>query len=103
MHAKLENAVLGLAQHGSCGPLMYCSRVEYVDIQLKHLGFSSVPGRVGFPNALVENVAIGCTVLWTREATTPTAWRLPSNPSIPDSRCSLSVSAFQPAIYHHRP
>ena len=103
MPAKLENAVSRLAQHGSCGPLMYCSRVEYVDIQLKHLGFSSVPGRVGFANALVENVAIGCTVLLNREARRVIVGRLPSNALMHDWWCYLVVSAFGTVIYDERP
>src|SRR5258708_15787525 len=68
MPSKLENAVSRLAQHGSGGPIMDCPRAEYVYIQLTHLGFSTVPGRVGFANALVENVFIGCSSRLNREA-----------------------------------
>jgi len=51
---KIERAVLGLREYAVDEPLMYFSRVELVDENLKHLSFSRVPKRIGFTNALVE-------------------------------------------------
>lgn len=45
--------------------LLYCSRLEYVDENLQHIGFSRVPRILTFKNAVVENVATGCTVAFT--------------------------------------
>src|SRR6266851_1070947 len=49
---KLERAVLALRQRPADEPLLYFSRVELVDENLKHLSFSRVPKRIDFANAL---------------------------------------------------
>jgi glycosyltransferase involved in cell wall biosynthesis len=43
-------------------PTLYCSRVRYVDSEGQLLGLSRVPQVTGLGNALVENIAYGCTV-----------------------------------------
>jgi len=45
--------------------LLYCSRLEYVSEELQHIGFSPVPRILTFENAVVENIATGCTVAFT--------------------------------------
>lgn len=47
-------------------PSMYFARVEYVDEQLSHLGYSTPARQLGFHSALVENVAMGCTMMLNR-------------------------------------
>ncbi|CAH0343192.1 glycosyltransferase family 2 protein [Rhizobium sp. CECT 9324] len=42
--------------------VLYCSRLEYVDSQLRHLSYSRRPRLLSFENAVVENIATGCTV-----------------------------------------
>ncbi len=43
---------------------MYCSRAMLVDENLESIGYSKIPGRgPSFENALVENIAIGCTTV----------------------------------------
>ncbi|MEB3220771.1 MAG: glycosyltransferase family 2 protein [Candidatus Sericytochromatia bacterium] len=42
-------------------PRLYCSRVTLVDAEMRVLGTSRAPTRPGLGNALVENVATGCT------------------------------------------
>ena len=45
---------------------LYCSRLEYVNEQLEHIGYSRIPKLLTVSNAAVENVATGCTVAFTR-------------------------------------
>lgn len=59
--SKIERAIDKLA---SCknGVSLYCSRLEYVDQNLVHIDYSRIPKIISFENALVENIATGCTV-----------------------------------------
>ncbi|MFN3068177.1 glycosyltransferase [Serratia sp. J2] len=46
------------------GSALYCSRLNVVDEHLKHLFYSNIPKRgLTLANALVENVATGCTLV----------------------------------------
>lgn len=58
---KIQRAFLALADQRD-KVVLYCSRLEYVDKDLQHIGFSRTPRVFTFENALVENVATGCTV-----------------------------------------
>lgn len=58
---KIQRAFLALMNQKDKTTL-YCSRLEYVDESLRHIGFSRPPRFLSFENALVENVATGCTV-----------------------------------------
>jgi glycosyltransferase involved in cell wall biosynthesis len=100
---KIENAVASLSRHDAGRPLMYCSRVEYVDEGLVHLGYSRIPGRADFANALVENIATGCTAVLNRRARDLVIGRLPEKALIHDWWCYLVVSAFGTILYDHRP
>jgi len=62
---KLERACVSLESTPEI-PSVYFARVEYVDEQLSHLGYSPDVRHVGFANALVENVAMGCTMMLNR-------------------------------------
>lgn len=63
---KLARAIAMLRPRGHSVPLLYSSRVEYVDAELRELGLSRVPSRLGFPWALVENPLNGCTMVMNR-------------------------------------
>ncbi len=64
---KLSRAVSRLA--GLDGPALYCGRQTLVDARLAPLGLSKVPLRpLGFANALVQNVATGCTMVLNHAA-----------------------------------
>ena len=65
---KVEKAAQALQGYGVGVPAMYCSRVEYVDQNLGHLGYSMVPRKVAFENAMVENIATGSTIMLNRRA-----------------------------------
>lgn len=100
---KIAHAVASLAEKpGSC-PAMYCSRLEIVDEQLKHIGYTEVPRQIGFGNALVENVAVGCTMVLNRKAIDLICGNLPSKVLIHDWWCYLVVSCFGEVIFDNSP
>ncbi len=61
---KIARAVEQIMNCPEPGRVLYCSRLEYVDEQMKPLGFSLIPRLVGFNNAVVENIATGCTIVF---------------------------------------
>ena len=96
---KIEHAVSTLTGvTGSC-PAMYCSRLEIVDEHLKHVGFTEMPEKFGFGNALVENVAVGCTIVLNRKAIDLICENLPSKIYIHDWWCYLVLSCFGEIIF----
>ena len=58
---KVERVAAALLEHTD-EVLLYCSRLEYVDEELRHLKYSPIPRILSIENAAVENVATGCTV-----------------------------------------
>jgi glycosyltransferase involved in cell wall biosynthesis len=100
---KVERAVSALRLCRADEPTMYCTRLEYADERLRHLGYTSVPKRLGFANALVENIATGCTMVMNRCARELVCEKLPDRALIHDWWCYLVVSAFGKVIYDERP
>jgi glycosyltransferase involved in cell wall biosynthesis len=100
---KLERAVLALRQGRADEPLLYCSRVELVDENLRHLGLSRVPKRVGFGSALVENIAIGCAMVLNRTARNLVCERLPQGALLHDWWCYLTIAALGKIIFDETP
>lgn len=100
---KIENAVGALEECGCDVPAMYFSRIELVDERLQHLGYSRAPRRTGFGNALVENIAIGCSMLLNRRARDLICERLPEKAVMHDWWCYVVVSAFGRVVYDDRP
>ncbi|RPI15811.1 MAG: glycosyltransferase family 2 protein [Lysobacterales bacterium] len=96
---KLSAAVRRLATHDPSLPALYCSRTRYVDETLQPLGLSRIPRIVGYTNALVENVATGCTVVMNRSAVDLVNARPPSAALMHDWWCYLVVSAFGAVEY----
>lgn len=66
---KLAWAVQALEQVPAGMPALYCARQQWVNAQMRPLGLSPLPQRpVGFANALVQNIATGCTIVLNRSA-----------------------------------
>ncbi|MBT0894449.1 glycosyltransferase family 2 protein [Geobacter hydrogenophilus] len=64
MPDKVERAVQVLSTYDNAGPLLYCANLEYVSTDLRHLGYSrNIARKAGLNNALVQNIAQGCTVV----------------------------------------
>lgn len=64
---KLQRAHEQLQQCENSASALYFSRLRYVDDQLETLGMSPLRVRFGFPNAIVENVATGCSIVFGAE------------------------------------
>ena len=99
---KISRAVSRLQQEVPPDtPGLYCSAYTVVDRNLQVLGSSPKVGRPpSFANALVQNIAPGCSMVLNRAA-----WRLlvryPPGPAVPvhDWWAYLVISAFGRVIY----
>ena len=91
---KISRAVDKLEAMSPEVPALYCSGIEFVDKDLTHLKWYSVPRKVGFGNALVENVATGCTIVINNAARKLIVSKLPENCLMHDWWFYLVVSCF---------
>jgi glycosyltransferase involved in cell wall biosynthesis len=102
---KLERALSRLAACDQKEPLLYCSRVEYVTADKVHLGYSPMlRKKAEFRNALVQNIATGCTIVMNEAARTCLLkhdW--PAQVLMHDWWCYLVVSAFGTVIWDEYP
>lgn len=90
--------ILPLAQ-----PNLYCGRRICVDEQLKEVGLSKLPRVIGYENALVENIAAGCTMMLNRSARDMINSVVPQKLKMYDWWCYLVVSAFGQVYYDPQP
>ena len=66
---KIERALQLLSDLNPGGPTMYCGAVEVVDEQLRHIRVDrQATKQVSLGNALVQNVATGCTTVINKNA-----------------------------------
>jgi len=100
---KIAHAISALTGVAGSGPAMYFSRAEIVDEHLDHIGFTEVPEKIGFGNALVENVAVGCTTVLNRKAIDLIGENLPGKVLIHDWWCYLVLSCFGEIIFSECP
>lgn len=95
---KLSRAVAGL--DGVTGPALYCARVLVVDEQLRPLYPHPLPRRgPSFANALVQNIATGCTIVIDRAAREVLRGRWPSYAVMHDAWLYLVISAVGTVVY----
>ncbi len=101
---KLRRATRWLADERSDTPALYCGRTRIVDAQLRPLGLSPLP-RHGpcFENALVENIATGCTVVLNRAARALLISTVPRVAVAHDWWAYLVVAAFGRVLYDSDP
>ena len=100
---KLQGAVSKLEALDSNMPMMYFSRLEYVDADLKHLGYSPLPPSPCFANALVEDIVSGCTVVLNRAARDLVVLQIPQHVVMHDWWCYLVVSAMGKLVFDPYP
>lgn len=74
-------------------PALYCARQVLVDAALGRIGVSAPIRPLGFPAALTQNVATGCTVMMNRDAATLVAGSEPPSTSLHDWWSYLVVAA----------
>jgi hypothetical protein len=66
---KLARGVAALARMPAATPGLYCARQHLVDEALRPLADSPrLSGPLGFPQAMTQNIATGCTVMLNPEA-----------------------------------
>ncbi len=95
---KLETAVRAL--EGTPGPALYCSAVNLVTDNLGALKpYRRCTRGVAFANALVENVATGCTIVLNRPGIDLVNARHPDALLMHDAWCYLVLSALGTVIY----
>lgn len=82
---------------------LYCSRLEYVDENLNYLGLSRVPKKLSFQNALVENVATGCTIAFSRRLRSEVFTSNPYDVIMHDWWLYMYCTAFGHVVYDPKP
>lgn len=96
---KLISAVQMMDGFKPDEPLMYYSRLEFVNKHLEHIGYSAKPVFSGFRNALVQNQATGCTIVLNDTARAKIVEKLPNWALMHDWWCYLVTSAFGTVMY----
>jgi glycosyltransferase involved in cell wall biosynthesis len=100
---KLSSAIDQIEANDPGIPLLYFSRVEFVDAKLSHLGYSDIPQEVSFEHTLVENLAPGCTMVINRSARKLIFSNLPEFALMHDWWVLLVISAFGKVMYDSEP
>ena len=90
---KLARGVAALAQAPASQPALYCARQILVDGALQHIGLSAPIHLPGFPAALTQNVATGCTVMMNQAASRLVAASQPPATALHDWWSYLVVAA----------
>jgi hypothetical protein len=92
--AKLRRGVSALALASRERPTLYCARLRIADAGLRCLAETRISsGGCGFPAALTQNIATGCTIMLNRAAAALVARSAPPPSSMHDWWCYLLVSA----------
>ena len=99
--AKLERAIAALRNIDRKEPALYCSSATITNERLQPIGLTPLwPKPPAFGNALVENIATGCTVVLNRPAIDLlAAGPLPERAIFHDWWCYLVVSAFGTVVF----
>jgi glycosyltransferase involved in cell wall biosynthesis len=99
---KLSAAVTSL--EGFEGPALYCSAVRLVGEDLSEIRVHRRCVRgPSFENALVENIATGCTIVLNRPAIDLLSSRMPATFLMHDAWCYLVLSGCGYIVYDPRP
>ncbi|HUN39958.1 MAG TPA: glycosyltransferase [Acetobacteraceae bacterium] len=107
---KITRGLRALSEVPPDVPALYCARQELVDEQLRYLGKSPRhAGKVGFPAALTQNIATGCTIIMNRAAAEVVLSLAPPEGTLHDWWCYIAVSAAggeilvdNAAVLHYR-
>jgi len=100
---KLDRAVSVLSNYQNV-PALYCSCLDIVNRELSHIFYSKVPQKsITFNNALVENVATGCTIVINKPALQLVRDFMPDPKKIimHDWWLYLVISAFGEIVFDH--
>jgi glycosyltransferase involved in cell wall biosynthesis len=100
--SKVSRAVSLLDKENPDIPLLYFSRLDLVDEQLQLLKKAPIPPRgIGFENALIQNVATGCTIFFNQKMRKLFLSHIPNKDKVTmhDSWFYLLGSALGKVIY----
>lgn len=100
---KISRAIDKINKTLTNKPILYHSRLEFVNEQLQHLGYSLLSKKVGFEMALVQNQATGCTIIFNKLAKDLICQSIPSWSLMHDWWCYLVVTSFGEIIYDSYP
>lgn len=99
---KLSRAISLLEKEDSSTPLLYFSKLDLVDDQLQFLKHSQIPPRgAGLENALIQNIATGCTIVFNRNMLELFKSKVPDvkNVTMHDAWFYLLANAFGKTVY----
>lgn len=88
-----EKLARGGAAVAGDGPVLYCARQVLVDGALRRIGESEVIRHAGFPAALTQNIAAGCTIVMNEAARRLVAASRPPASTLHDWWSYLLVAA----------
>jgi glycosyltransferase involved in cell wall biosynthesis len=101
---KLSRAVRALAQLAEDTPALWCSRVIITDADLREIGRTPLPRRgPSVANALVQNIAPGCTMMLNRAAAALLRRATPSHHLMHDAWAYLVVAACGTVLHDDEP
>lgn len=102
MERKVERAVHAL--DGIEEPAMYCGNKMLVNSNLEEIGTSDADNiRPGFGNAVIENIATGCTILLNRKLAELIRQQIPEHAVLHDWWCYLLAAYHGRVIYDKTP
>ena len=96
---KISRAIAALATIRNGRAAAYYSRLDIVDATLTPIRSTALPVKIGFGNALVENICVGCTMVLNRHAIDLVCENLPANVLIHDWWCYLVLSCFGEIVF----
>jgi glycosyltransferase involved in cell wall biosynthesis len=96
---KISRAVDSLSRVNDPASTLYCSRLEFVDVKGSPLGLSRIPRVIGFRNAVVENIAVGCTIVFGDAIRCKLLQTTPEKILMHDWWAYLTASAFGEVVY----
>ncbi|MGS2778916.1 glycosyltransferase family 2 protein [Robertmurraya sp. GLU-23] len=100
--SKLSRAISLLEKEDPSIPLLYFSKLDLVDDQLQFLKHSQIPPRgTGLENALIQNIATGCTIVFNRAMLELFKSRVPNVEKVTmhDAWFYLLATAFGKTVY----
>lgn len=95
---KLATAISAL-ESSDASVRLYCSAVSYVDDSLNLLGSSARQMTPSFNNALVENIAQGCTMVFDAPLRQTVLQHMPDNAAMHDWWMYLVAAAFGQVLH----
>lgn len=100
---KIERAYTKLLNEKNDVPILYCAGLELVDSSLAHISFSLPPRIISLRNALIENIATGCTIALNEKARELVINNLPEKLIMHDWWFYIVFSALGQVIYDAYP